>query len=340
MDGDDLPTATLMRPPPCADHVDCVCSAPTRVLTGGRMSQACALCGKAALLKLGHIVPRFVTDWLKSTTPGMIRNLHESGKRIQDGPKLYLLCGDCELLFSAWEKTFAERVFRHFHRSSDDEPPVPYESWCLNFATSVSWRSLRYLMHRGLLADVAASQHPLLDAEETWRDFLLDRRSDVGQFEQHILPLAMIADHTTPGLSPYINRYLLRVFHIDILTSPTSALIYTKLCHLALFGFIRMPDGHPWSGTRLSADSGMVGSRQYTIPHQMLTYWNEQANLVGGMYRHLSPRQNEKLREVRRRNPQAVADSEAFRALVRDFEISGRSALVLPPEDDDSNIVI
>ena len=44
-----------------------------------------------------------------------MRSLLSPNLRIQDGVKKKLLCGDCELLFSIYEKQFAENIFIPYH---------------------------------------------------------------------------------------------------------------------------------------------------------------------------------------------------------------------------------
>jgi len=62
-------------------------------------------------------------------------NLH-----IQDGPKPRLFGRMCEARFSLWEKRAAESIFGPLHQ--DTATLFDYESWLLNFAVSVSFRTL------------------------------------------------------------------------------------------------------------------------------------------------------------------------------------------------------
>ncbi|AKL95575.1 hypothetical protein CACET_c21280 [Clostridium aceticum] len=75
--------------------------------------EECALCKKKAELKNSHIIPKFVTDWIKKTGPtGFLRDTNNAFRlRVQDGLKVHLLCGECEQLFSKHEKIFAEKIF-------------------------------------------------------------------------------------------------------------------------------------------------------------------------------------------------------------------------------------
>lgn len=64
------------------------------------MNGVCLLCKRERELQLSHIIPNFVYNWLKDTSPSFIRSSQNPNQRIQDGPKYYLLCAECEGLFS------------------------------------------------------------------------------------------------------------------------------------------------------------------------------------------------------------------------------------------------
>lgn len=65
----------------------------------------CQLCKTKSQLMRSHFIPKFVGKWLKKTSmTGYFRTNDNVNKRAQDTPKEYLLCGDCEKLFSAFER--------------------------------------------------------------------------------------------------------------------------------------------------------------------------------------------------------------------------------------------
>lgn len=74
----------------------------------------CALCGKETQLELSHTVPKMAVRTLKKTAIGNIRSTENPNKTIQDSEKLYILCGDCEDLFSEKETWFANKVFHPY----------------------------------------------------------------------------------------------------------------------------------------------------------------------------------------------------------------------------------
>ena len=79
------------------------------------MKGICKLCGKNDDLRESHFIPKFVGKWIKKTSvTGYIREKNEVQKRAQDIAKEHWLCGDCEQLFSRWEREFANKVFYPF----------------------------------------------------------------------------------------------------------------------------------------------------------------------------------------------------------------------------------
>ena len=75
------------------------------------MFGACVLCEREADLRRSHIVPEFFERRLKedSGTP-FFRGI-EANQRTQSGPKLFLLCDECERRFSDAETEFAKTFY-------------------------------------------------------------------------------------------------------------------------------------------------------------------------------------------------------------------------------------
>ena len=79
------------------------------------MRGKCHLCHKTSDLQRSHVIPSFVIRWLKDTSPGFVRDSKNQNVRTQDGIKEYLLCVECEQLFSKWERDFANYIFYPLH---------------------------------------------------------------------------------------------------------------------------------------------------------------------------------------------------------------------------------
>lgn len=147
----------------------------------------CALCRKDAPLELSHIIPRFVYKSMKKNSPtGNMRLASEPNKRIQDGDKQELLCGECEDLFNLDETTFANTIYHKFQ--SDKLQEFKYGPWLNRFITSVNWRGL-YVDIIGYVSEQNIDTYQLdvlIKAEQIMRDYLIGRRNDLGKIENHI----------------------------------------------------------------------------------------------------------------------------------------------------------
>jgi hypothetical protein len=291
------------------------------------MNGTCRLCLKTADLKMSHIVPKFVWRWLRNPVPGGMRNYRKPNQRVQDGPKAYLLCDDCEERFSEWEKFFSERLFLPLH---DPEPvikPIAYEEWALKFAVSVSWRVLTYFLGEGELSNLTTLQHGLTgEALERWRMFLLGEISNPGRFEQHLLPVDVIANYKGPEISPYLNRYLLRNIAYDLISKKGSVYVYTKMCRLILFGRIQEERPGQWKGMKLNLRNGDIRPRDYHLPGGISDYMNRKADEAKRALDSLSPRQQKIVEASIKGNADLIANSEIFRAMQYDVYHSGSKA--------------
>ncbi len=291
------------------------------------MNGICELCKKTADLELSHIVPKFVWRWLKETTPGGIRTNRNPNLRVQDGFKIYLLCADCEQRLSDWEKPFYENVFLPLHNPEPVTKPIHYGAWALKFVVSVSWRVLMFFGHEKSESHFSPQQKQMADkARETWRRFLLGEVNDPGDYNQHLLPLDVIQDYQGPKISPFLNRYFLRSIHVDMISTRSSAYIYTKMCRLVLFGRIQEERPKLWKGMQLRLSKGDIRPRDYHIPGGIADYLNRKADEANSALESVSPRQQGVIDAMFEKNIDALANSEVFRAMNYDVAHSGEDA--------------
>lgn len=206
------------------------------------MNKVCHLCQSEGEIKSSHIIPRFVLEWLINTTPAHIRNAANPNLRIQDGITSEILCGNCEQRLSRWEKPFAERIFKPLHENNGEISAFSYDDWALKFAASVSWRVLFYFKKRGFSHLSRGLQADADGALKMWSEFILDGRENLAPYEQHMFSLDVIEHHNLPDLSPYMNRYILRTVDADVISSENSALVYSKLGRIVIFGIIKDPN--------------------------------------------------------------------------------------------------
>ena len=296
------------------------------------MQDICALCLEERDLQLSHIVPKFVFGYVKRSAPSALRSHRKPNLRIQDGEKEYLLCWECEQLFSGWEKLFSERLFTPLHDPLPVTIPITYRDWALKFAVSVSWRVLQHYAKKGLKHFSDEQKDYAGQALNTWRRFLIGEKKNPASFEQHLLPLDVIQQHSSGEISPFLNRYLLRAIHTDVLATKTSAFVYTKLCRVLVLGFIHEDNPAGWKGTKMHVNRGVISPRDYLVPAALFDYINDKASQVKKSLNSLSPNQDQKVAKFIKENLDGIGDSEIFRAMAYDVHHSGKAAFKPPNE--------
>lgn len=290
------------------------------------MQGKCYLCHKVTDLQKSHIIPRFVFRWLKETSPGFIRDSKNPNIRTQDGIKEYLLCEDCEQLFSSWEREFANNIYYPFHSNLGKHEYYDYGNWCLKFAVSVSWRVLTYGLQKGLSNLSGKQLQATNEAELVWRKFLLGKRKDPGRFCQHLLPLDIIKSLNLENPSPFLNRYVLRAIDMDIPSNNKLAFTYVKLGRLVLFGvfYDRYPDH--WKGTKIHVRRGTIGRKRLFLPARIDEYLVYRANKAGSIMAKMSESQRIKVDEMIKANLDDIHKYEIYDAINQDVLLFGDDA--------------
>ena len=178
----------------------------------------CKLCHKETELCNSHIIPSFVSKWMKKTSAtGYMRHNENANKRVEDGKKVKLLCNDCEGIFSKYEKEFADNIFYPYvNKELSIEgiaqgiiQEISYDSWLLKFVISVHWR-MSISNSWGTLTPKL--QQKIDEFKIIARDFLIGERNDSGLNESHLFFLYNLAsaDGDFPdNINEHVNRYLL-----------------------------------------------------------------------------------------------------------------------------------
>ena len=305
------------------------------------MINQCKLCKKNMELIDSHIIPKFVFNHLKKTSlTGKLRMTQNPDLRVQDGIKLPFLCKDCETLLNQWEKPFCEQIFKPLHDSESKIESLKYGDWALRFAVSVSWRVLEYWRCERSLEGLSDVQLQATEvALESWRKFLLGRANQVNRFEQHVLPIVgnelpidVIKSTSAEGISPFLNRYLIRGTQMDVIASEHSAFVYSKLGRVLIFGFIKEPCRSKWKGTKIFGIEGTIKSRGNSIPQYIGKYLNEKAEFSRAKYNSMSLKQDKMVSEIQKKNLNRIAELEIFRAMQLDVELSGKDAFKKVPK--------
>lgn len=286
----------------------------------------CGLCEEKKELKKSHLLPGFIFKWKKEQGTGFFRTSQNPNKRVQDGLKWYLLCADCEQQLGDWEKQFSEKLFKPFH--DDSKTQVKYSEWLLKFTVSISWRNLIYHKIKNGFTHLSNIQRDL--AEEallTWQSYLMNKKEQIGTFEQHLIPVDIIQNYQGGiSLSPYLNRYLVGSIDFDFPRNETACLLYSKLNKLVVIGIIQQPRENYFEGTLIEYPTGVFKPRRLGLPQQLLNYLNNRANKAAQHLASLSGKQWSTISDSYERDINRLINSDIFIATDADFFYSGQNA--------------
>ena len=287
------------------------------------MQGICRLCNSEAVLKESHFIPKFIGKWVKKTgITGYIRESNEVHKRAQDIAKEHWLCGACELLFSQWEREFANKVFYPFADKGDSV--ANYDEWMSKLCASLSWRTLTYTRSKNNREHKSEEYNKSLDdAELHLRKFLLGEEKNLNQYEQHVFPLERIESTTETGLPPNINRYFLRTMSMDIIGNSTDLYIYTKLPCFIILGVIKAKNLSKMRSSRIAIKHGTISPRKYWWPDGFINYIVEKAQAVSDAYDKIPKKHKDSFDEYIRNNPERAVNSKLTEAFMYDHDQFG-----------------
>jgi hypothetical protein len=279
---------------------------------------ACALCKSDKPLVESHIIPQFVFDRIKKNSPtGFLRGgFLKPNKREQDGDKPKMLCVDCEQHFSKAEKDFAEKVFEPYHESGTTS--FTYGPWLSYFISSVNWRTL----HLDNIGFHSKKEWPdsvlcvLDDAETILADFLLGKRSDIGDMENHILPLFEITV-ASPEFNEIEPNFRLRTSafgYTFFVPGLDGFYAFANLAGVLIFTVIRKGKNDVWENTLVQPGDGFI--EQPSVQHKSPLMADIMELLIECSKVKISQTQKDKIIESLKANPQvAQAKAVQFRKL-------------------------
>lgn len=226
----------------------------------------CALCENVDELKLSHIIPKFVFRYLKKDSfTGRMRNVSNPNQAVQDGDKMYLLCGKCEELFSQRETPFSNKIFQPFKANGFNG--LSYDgNWLQYFIVSVNWRTL-YLDLKGFVENSDKENgidekdlKLLIKTEKVMRDYLLGFRSDLSSIENHIF---FFDDIKSIDSSAEINNphRLIQgsAFGYTVLTKdPKCIYVFANLTGVIIVTIIKRATDEKWKNTYVKQMDGKI----------------------------------------------------------------------------------
>lgn len=251
-------------------------------------------------------MPRFVINWLKDTgaTP-FLRGAEDPDTRFQDYHEK-LLCGDCEAIFSDYEREFATNIFHPY--VNEEKNNFEYDEWLQRFVISVSWRLIvSDLSKVDELKDL--HREAIRDAEAIWEKVLLgDLPLTADPYTHHIYFLGDLVIEEVPDDIPdkfewYINR---GIDGTSVYGNHTA--IYFKFPQMVFFSCIQPPEVSGLEDTKMGI-SGEIGPTQVMGP-DWGTFLNRRAKIV--TERDVSQDEQEKILERMLDDLERVAESGSF----------------------------
>ncbi|MCC5906213.1 MAG: hypothetical protein JJU13_08410 [Balneolaceae bacterium] len=296
----------------------------------------CSLCNKPDVeLQNSHIIPKFIFRFIKKTGGSdFLRFAENPNKRVQDGFKRYLLCLDCEQLLNTWETDFSKQLFYPYY--DNKEIILNYNDWLIKFCVSISWRNLILSKLDNNLEHLTPKQLVTANlALKVWGDYLLGKKPNPGSFEQHLLLLDSVEEHTfkPEDVPPTLNRYLNRAVDLDIMASPNQVFIYTKLPLFLIIGIIDMKSSKKWVNTKVKL-SGKISSK---VDRKISGLIGDRINAGGKkmakILQSYSPNQQKLIDNTIENNIERVANSESFKSMQDDYKLFGKHVFFSKKED-------
>lgn len=289
----------------------------------------CALCNKDAELKLSHIIPKFVFRYLKKDSfTGRLRNVLNPNIAVQDGDKQYLLCGECEGLFSKREAKFSTSFFQVYKK--DGFSRLDYnDSWLNYFITSVNWRTLYldiegYEKEKEIKHKISANQLSFLKkAEKIMRLYLLEKRRDLDFIENHIFFFDTIKSikQEEPILNNLHSLIQGSAFGYTVHTHNNGVYIIANLSGIIIITILKKERKEKWKNTFVKNESGKIKIPQYSNSgvFSEIFYIAEQRELL---FKKMSDKQKQLILDKTKQDKDKFIKSGSYQRIIKDSQIS------------------
>jgi hypothetical protein len=275
----------------------------------------CGLCAKQADLQNSHLVPNFFDRRLRSDSGTPFMRGSDPNRRVQSGPKIHLLCSQCEGLFSAAEDEFARTVY---YPTLDGQAfEIVWTRGLARFVASLTWRNIMKTMREHPVpvegvwtaADCAA----IKAAELRLRQYLLGQIPYPADIEHHVLATGADAQTEHAGVNTILNMA------ITMGMPATDDSIYSMITvpGMVFFGLLNPTDGcrQKWRKGTLVVPGGTFRNHHQIIEDGSVGYYIVQS---GKRFAEQSAQINEKQR--------AVIDAAAARQIATGSKPSERIA--------------
>lgn len=269
----------------------------------------CALCGEDKELCKSHFIPKFIFDWIKKTSAtGYLRQAINIDKRLQDGTKEKFLCSDCEILFSKYEKYFAENIFYPY--VNKNKTSFEYDKNLQKFIISITWRLIKKDLE-GFKKFQPEMFEYAKEAEKYWRKILIENKIDE-KYEHHLLFLDYVED-STEELPNKFQWYIMRGVDGTIASSKQEVYLFVKFPSMWFVTAIFPKSIKSYWENTIIEESGKIGNKPQVSKHPGFSDFL--FSRVEEMNKNkLSEKQSKKIGETMLKNLERVKKSKSFEA--------------------------
>lgn len=276
----------------------------------------CALCKESdGPRQLSHIIPSFVFKHASVRAPtGHLRNSFTPNRRVQDGPKDYVLCRECEQRFAVWERSFAD-TFRRFYENPS--APFRYNHADAMCALSILWRVLHNARaHPELNHLTFGDDYSRTDAAfEAWsKALLLDTHP--GNFRVYWLFFDRIVSGT--GIGEGINTFIFHATDFDLMANSKESFAYAHLPGLYLFGMTETHAPSEWKHMRVGFNGGLQAHQNRSVPGFIGSIIREKMAASRKAKAEISDGQQQKIAEAALKDPEKLWNSPLTRSIFAD----------------------
>jgi hypothetical protein len=251
------------------------------------MQDKCKLCENERTVKESHIIPKFVFRWLKKTGGAFIRKADNPNKRQEDGVKQYLLCNECEQLFSKLEDKFARDIFYPY--SDKKIASFRYDNDLMKFSISVLYRILLFNINEDNSFNESHSD-VLTQAFNEWKGFL-NQKKKLNKFDKvHIFFTSKTLNKDILPTKRFLSYYS-RGIDGTIVSSDKSCIVYAKMARVILIGEINDFDNSEMKDTLINLSGGVLNTKQMNLSYQIREFLIDRVKRINILYDKVSDRQ-------------------------------------------------
>ncbi|GAU76407.1 hypothetical protein [Fusibacter sp. 3D3] len=288
-----------------------------------RPVRACALCGNFRELEESHIIPKFVMRHLKKTAHGEIRSIENPNAVIQDSEKHYMLCGECEDLFSKKETKFANHFFYPYQKNSVKE--FDYDEDLYYLLTSISWRSLYqdildFVQNPEQVGIDLDTLNCFIEKESEIKKYLLGKTNNVEGIENHIFFFDDIKEFSNmpKEVKPHSTFHRGETSYTFFNKTEGTLATITNMMGIVLFTLYKKGKLEVWENTQIINGIGRIEALNQIIQSVCGNELIDIMNRVKGKSDNLSEKQKEKIIKRIDDDLEGFIKSESFEAIQKD----------------------